>query len=209
MKIITAKESRKKLLTEQRQEQILAAAGGVFSKKGYTAATIPEIAKLAGVATGTIYLYYPSKRDLFIALLRNIGHNAAMLNIVRQMPLTGFPVVFKTVLQNKMEIARNTNISSVLSLWGDIEREPELRTELVHQLFQPAIAQMEEFFSGRMTAGEFRQVDPAIAVRTVQALIIGLTILDRFEGDDGPLHRLSQDEIADRIVDILLNGLAN
>jgi len=206
---MTDRASRKKQLTERRQEQILTAAKEVFSKNGYTAATIPEIAKSAGVAAGTIYLYYPSKRDLFIAMLKGIGHNAAMLNIVKQMPLTGFSTVFKTILQNKLEIARNTNISSVLSLWGDIEREPELREELLRQLFQPAIAQMEDFFSSRVAAGEFRQVDSAIAVRTVQALIIGLTILDRFEGDEGPLHRLPQSEIADLIVDILLNGLSN
>jgi hypothetical protein len=42
-----------------------------------------------------------------------------------------------------------------------------------------------------------------------QAVIIGLVVLDRFEGDEGPLHRLPQEEIADGIVDILLNGLAN
>jgi AcrR family transcriptional regulator len=203
------RESRKKQITERRHEQIMTAASEVFSKKGYTAATITEIAKTAGVATGTIYLYYPSKRDLFIALLRNIGHNVAMLNIIQQMPITGFPVVFKSVLQNKLDIARNTNISSVLSLWGDIEREPELRTQLLRQLFQPAISQMEAFYRERIAAGELRQVDPAVAVRTVQALIIGLTVLDRFEGDDGPLHSLPQDEIADRIVDILLNGLSN
>lgn len=209
MKMITAKESRKKQLTERRHEQILTAAREIFSKKGYTAATIPEIAKLAGVAAGTIYLYYPSKRDLFIALLKSFGHNAAMLNIIGQIPFAGFPAVFKTVLQNKMEIARNTNISSVLSLWGDIEREPELREQLLRQLFQPAISQMEAFYRERMAAGEFRQIDPAVAVRTVQAVIIGLTVLDRFEGDDGPLHKLPQEEIADRVVDILLNGLSN
>ena len=57
------RETRKKQILAKRQEQILKAAMEVFSRKGYAAATIPEIARLAGIAAGTIYLYYPSKRD--------------------------------------------------------------------------------------------------------------------------------------------------
>jgi AcrR family transcriptional regulator len=201
------RDSRKKQITERRQGQILNAAMEVFSKKGYTSATIPEIARLAGVAAGTIYIYYPSKRELFIALLKKIGHTVAMLNIIERMPVAGFPTVFKNILQNQLAIARSTNMSSFLSLWGDIEREPELKAQLVRQLFQPAISQMEDFYRSRVAAGEFRQLDPAVAVRAMPAMTIGLTVLDKFEGDEGPLHRLPEDELADRINDILLNGL--
>jgi len=201
------RESRKKQTTERRQGQILDAAMEVFSKKGYTAATIPEIAKTAGVATGTIYLYYPSKRDLFIALLKKIGHTVEMQNTIGQMPVAGFPTVFKNILQNKLAIARSTNMSSFLSLLGDIEREPELKAQLVRQLFQPAISQMEDSYRSRVAAGEFRQLDPAVAVRAMPAMIIGLTVLGKLEGDESPLYRLPEDELADRIIDILLNGL--
>ncbi len=200
------KEARKKQITERRQEQILIAAREVFSKKGYAAATIPEIARLAGVAAGTIYLYYPSKRELFIALLKKISHTIEMFNIER-MPVAGFQTIFKNILQNKLPIARSTSMSSFLSLLGDIEREPELKAQLVRQLFQPAISQMEDFYRSRMAAGEFRRLDPVFAVRAMQAMIIGLTVLDKFEGNESPLRRLPEDELADRIIDILLNGL--
>jgi AcrR family transcriptional regulator len=201
------RESRKKQTTERRQGQILDAAREVFSKKGYTAATIPEIATRAGIAVGTIYLYYPSKRDLFIELLKKIGRTVEMQNTIGQMPVAGFPTVFKNILQNKLAIARSTNMSSFLSLLGDIEREPELKAQLVRQLFQPAISQMEDSYRSRVAAGEFRQLDPAVAVRAMPAMIIGLTVLGKLEGDESPLHRLPEDELADRIIDILLNGL--
>ncbi len=45
------RESRKKQITAKRCRQILDAALDVFAQKGYTAATIPEIAKLAGAGS--------------------------------------------------------------------------------------------------------------------------------------------------------------
>ena len=77
------RESRKKQITEQRQKQILGAAGDIFTLKGYAAATIPEIAELAGVAVGTVYNYYSNKRDLFIAAIKNLIITASLLDIHR------------------------------------------------------------------------------------------------------------------------------
>ncbi len=54
---------------QERREQILEGAEAVFSEKGYAAARVDEIAEHAGVAKGTIYLYFSSKQDLFISLL--------------------------------------------------------------------------------------------------------------------------------------------
>jgi AcrR family transcriptional regulator len=51
-----------------RRGAILDAARKVFAEKGYDGATIADIAREAGVAAGTLYLYYESKVDLFAAL---------------------------------------------------------------------------------------------------------------------------------------------
>ncbi len=63
-------KSKKEVLLEFRTSEILAAARHVFARHGYAAATVDEIADGAGVAKGTVYLYFPSKRDLFLATLR-------------------------------------------------------------------------------------------------------------------------------------------
>ena len=44
----------------------------VFVRKGYTDATIPEIAKASGLAVGTLNIYYPNKRELFTSLIENL-----------------------------------------------------------------------------------------------------------------------------------------
>lgn len=63
-------KSRKEVLQEFRTGGILQAARAVFARNGYTSATIDEIAEAAGVAKGTVYLYFDSKRELFLATLR-------------------------------------------------------------------------------------------------------------------------------------------
>ena len=54
---------------EERREQILGAARTVFAERGYHQATVSEMVKRCGVAQGTFYLYFQSKREVFEALL--------------------------------------------------------------------------------------------------------------------------------------------
>lgn len=55
-----------------RREQILCAALEVFADRGYHATGVSDIVKQAGVARGTFYLYFESKRSVFDALLEGI-----------------------------------------------------------------------------------------------------------------------------------------
>lgn len=53
----------------KRRKEIVDAASQVFSAVGFYRADMNEIAKLANIAKGTVYLYYPSKKDLFLAVI--------------------------------------------------------------------------------------------------------------------------------------------
>src|SRR5215468_10261708 len=63
-------KTKKDVVTEFRTSGILEAARKVFAQKGFSAATVDDIAASAGVAKGTIYLYYESKRDIYFAALK-------------------------------------------------------------------------------------------------------------------------------------------
>jgi AcrR family transcriptional regulator len=65
-----AGRTRKDVVTEFREAEILEAARQVFARRGFADASMDEIAHAAGLAKGTIYLYYPSKRELYRAALR-------------------------------------------------------------------------------------------------------------------------------------------
>jgi AcrR family transcriptional regulator len=62
--------TKQDVVAEFRKAEILDAAYQVFAERGFEQATMAEIAAVAGVAKGTLYLYYPSKQDIYDAALR-------------------------------------------------------------------------------------------------------------------------------------------
>ena len=61
----------KKKGNSDKRERILRAAIEVFAKNGFYATRVSEIAKAAGVADGTIYLYFKNKDDVLITIFEN------------------------------------------------------------------------------------------------------------------------------------------
>jgi AcrR family transcriptional regulator len=60
----------RKVDAASRREAILDAALTVFARRGYDAARLDDVASMAGVAKGTLYLYFKDKEALFEALVR-------------------------------------------------------------------------------------------------------------------------------------------
>ena len=67
--IATAPETRRRRKAE-RPKEILEAAFAEFSRSGYAATTLDQVAERAGVTKGTIYVYFESKEHLFISMVR-------------------------------------------------------------------------------------------------------------------------------------------
>ncbi len=59
---------KREVKPERRREEILAAALELFNQRGYANTTVGDIARAAGAATGTVYLYFPSKDDVLAGL---------------------------------------------------------------------------------------------------------------------------------------------
>jgi AcrR family transcriptional regulator len=64
-------KTKQQLVCEFRRAAILDAARSVFARRGFDCGIMDEIAKEAGIAKGTIYLYFPSKNDIFQAVLKH------------------------------------------------------------------------------------------------------------------------------------------
>ncbi|MCL4500854.1 MAG: TetR/AcrR family transcriptional regulator [Deltaproteobacteria bacterium] len=69
------KPTKKEIVTEFRTREILAAARRLMQSRGVEAVTVEEIAAAAGVAKGTVYLYFQRKEDLIQALITQVGEN--------------------------------------------------------------------------------------------------------------------------------------
>jgi len=64
-----ARSTKAEVVSDFRRAQILAAARQSFTRRGVTGTTVETIAKTAGLAKGTVYLYYRSKDDMLLQIL--------------------------------------------------------------------------------------------------------------------------------------------
>ena len=62
----------------EKEEIILEAANKIFLKYGYQKTSMDDIAKEAMIGKGTIYYYFNSKEDIFVALLRKADHDKSL-----------------------------------------------------------------------------------------------------------------------------------
>ncbi len=60
-----------------KRARLIAAAAALFSRVGFDRASVDDIAASADVAKGTVYLYFPSKAELFLAVLSELRERIA------------------------------------------------------------------------------------------------------------------------------------
>jgi AcrR family transcriptional regulator len=80
-----------------RERAILDAALDLFVERGYEATSVPEVAKRAGVAAGTIYLYFESKEVLVNALLARIKGDLGKRVLAAWRPRDGLEAQFRAL----------------------------------------------------------------------------------------------------------------
>jgi TetR/AcrR family transcriptional regulator, repressor of fatR-cypB operon len=88
-------------------EAILTAALHLFGERGFYGTAVPEVAKRARVAAGTIYTYFPSKEALVNALYRKwktaLGQRVFTTFPLEAPPREQFDVMFRTMAQFALE----------------------------------------------------------------------------------------------------------
>lgn len=208
---MTARKTREKPTT-RRQEQILNAALEIFARKGYAAATVPEIAESAGVATGTIYIYYPSKRELFVAVIKNFIITNSLLDLIEKLPRDrdkDIGTTFKQIMYNRFDLIENETMSRMPSLMGEVQRDPELKALWNEKFLQPFMVKMDGMYRLMMASGKVRRMEPAVTVRAVGGLILGFLMLRIMEGESSPINRLPQEKVAEEMMNFVFYGLTN
>lgn len=61
---------RRRLTSEQRRQRVVEAAVAVFAERGYSGASVLDVARRAGITKATLYDHFPSKREMYLAVLR-------------------------------------------------------------------------------------------------------------------------------------------
>ena len=70
-----AHPTKKEVVSEFRRSGILKAARKVFARHGYDGATMDDVAEACSIAKGTLYLYFKSKRQIYLGVLKQDLHS--------------------------------------------------------------------------------------------------------------------------------------
>ena len=112
-------------------QQIIDAAVRVFARKGYWNSRVSDIARAAGIAAGTIYLYFETKEDILITVFRD-----KMAEFVS--------ALWRAIAEEPDAVAK---LRRLVSMHFEIlEREPELA-----EVVQVELRQGQKFFRGPAT----------------------------------------------------------
>ena len=201
-----SRHQKKELITEHRRKQILDAALVVFSKKGYGEATIPDIAREAGIAVGTIYNYYPSKRDILVSVLASHVLSEPFLKLMEQPPEADDEAFFRLLIEDRLTLLTG-NVDRFLFMLGEVYRDREFRRQWAQDVVQPALKQAEKYVRSKTDSGAFRPTNASVTVRALAGMAIGFAVLTMVEGEESPCRDIPIEELATQLADIALTGV--
>jgi TetR/AcrR family fatty acid metabolism transcriptional regulator len=173
----TAKPKKKrKGASADKRERILRAATRVFAKNGFYATRVSEIAKEAGVADGTIYLYFENKDDVLISIFQDrIG---ALIEILQEIAARPIPVEerIRTIIEMQLGLLEEQrDLAEVVTV--------NLRqsSRLLKQYAAPLFTQYLELIAGVVADGQREgvlrsDVSPRVAARALWGALDGLTV---------------------------------
>ena len=198
---MTATRSRRTESEPVRRAQLLRAARKVFRAKGYDGASVSEIVREAGVAQGTFYLYFPSKRDAAVSLRDGLMETMAKAVATALESRTSFEDRLESLIAAGFKVARRHADLFRLAFIGADETHPEMHSESPeHASFLRAIT---DLFRDAVDAGEMVAMDPEIAARLAIGLLQHAMIEAFVFGEGKESDRLEQGVSA-----LLLNALS-
>jgi AcrR family transcriptional regulator len=189
---------------QQRQQQILAAAFRVFAAQGYEAARLDEVAERAGIAKGTIYLYFRDKKQLFRAVVRSLLQKR--LDAVAR-TFTGSAEDLLCDLMSRMynEVVSNEKVRSIVRLLiAEGGRFPQLAEIYHHEIIAPGMRALRQVLLKGIASGEFRRT---AAVEFPQVLAAPGVLAIVWRVLHGERHRLELDAYRRAHLEFVLGSL--
>ena len=198
------RDAAKKRRSRDKRERILKAAVKVFARNGFHATRVSEVAKAAGVADGTIYLYFKSKDELLVSLFEDRVSKLLAFMEGELPKLPSAPERLRAVIDMQLGLLEGErDLAEVVTVI--IRQSTRLMKEFAAPKFLAYLDAIARIVHDGQDAGDFRKdVSPHIAARAVFGALDGITLtwaLGRAE--QGALARA-----ATQLSDILLRGLA-
>ncbi|NCN70090.1 MAG: TetR/AcrR family transcriptional regulator [Rhodoferax sp.] len=194
---------------EARPGELLAAALDLFVEKGFAATRVEEVAQRAGVSKGTLFLYFPSKEDLFKAVVReNISGRFAEWNDEFDRFEGSTQEMLRYCLFSWWDRIGSTKASGIPKLMmSEAQNFPTLAQFYQHEVMQPGNNLIERILQRGVARGEFRAMNLKYGVMLVLAPMIFMVMWQHSLGICCGNHvQLDPHQYLTAQLDMLLHG---
>lgn len=168
--------ARRKDLAENRRACILNAARCVFARQGYSETLVDDIAGQAGIAKGTIYLYFKSKEEIFLAVLIEDARKLEELTRARIEAADGWQAKLKAYVDTRLDYLESHEDSLriyIAEIRGMMVRGMRMPSDLFH-VIRESEGHLAQVFAAAIAKHEVRPVNPELAALTLSDLTRGL-----------------------------------
>lgn len=192
---------------EDRRNQILETATDLFARQGFEGTTTREIADKARVNEAIIFRHFPTKDDLYWAVIEHQCHlGKGREQIEKQLASNSSQrEVFVGIAHDFLRRREEDDRLGRLLLFSALENH-----RLSHRFFQTHIAEVYErlsvYIREHIDDGTFREVDPLVAARAFLGMLVYHYMIQELFGGK-KLNKMDSGEVAEKLVDIWLNGM--
>ena len=154
---------------EARPAELLEAATRLFVEKGYAATKVEEVAALAQVSKGTLFLYYPSKQALLKAVVReNIAGRFAEWQAELEAFAGTTPELVRYAFQVWQERIGDTYAGGICKLMAsECCNFPELASFYLEEVVEPGNALVRRILERGVARGELLPLDLDAAIHLI------------------------------------------
>lgn len=195
------KENRTRKTAEERRQDILEAALNIFTNKGYNGSTTAEIARAAGVAEGTIFRHFATKKELLIAVLKpKIIDGIVSLDKEHKDPVE----FFRCFIKNRLELVKE-NDGLIRFMFAEAQYHDEVREALAKGILEQGMSIVQPWFEKGVEQGVFKPVPFLSVMRSFMGTVIFYGIFNHVFPGLSPEKTI--EEAADQILELFLHGL--
>ena len=210
MQIFSQQAWREMRQTSQTEEdtrtKILQAALQLFAKRGYEGTTTKDLAKSAGVAEGTLFRHFHSKKAILIEVA-TAGWVDILTDLLTELSEMGnYKAVSQVMRRRMLNMRQNSNLMRVCFI--EAQYHPELRESIQAEVITKMTDVAEAFFETAMEKGIYRRMNPKIVAKVFLGIfaIAGFSEETIMNPDASPK---AMQEMAEGISDIFLRGVLN
>lgn len=197
---------RRQRRKDARPAEIVAAAMQVFAEEGFARATMEHVAHRAGVAKGTVFVYFPSKQDLF----RAVAQAVLSANFAGFEAASGLDRPLDDLIPLLLAQAARVGESPIASIIRVLVAEARAFPDLARVWHDEVVAKMLGLLTGAIARaqarGDVRPGDPRLyAFSIFGPMIAGVIFREVFQDADTELPDLG--DLAAQHARAILDGL--